>query len=85
MSGVQFFKSSNVSWKQGLVRLQRATWHSCMQWGWPSINSGEHFAEWFDYWVLSLRVGSRGVCWQWYPARRGHFGRSLRLSQEADQ
>lgn len=56
---VTFFKSNQVHWKQG-IHLKRARWHSCMQWGWSSINRGEHLARYSDYLVLS-------VCWHFYP------------------
>lgn len=67
---VYFFHSNEVSWKQGFVKVTRARWHSCMQWGWPSLNRGEHMIEWYDYWVLSFKIGTRGVSWQFYPYER---------------
>lgn len=70
---LDYFRSNNVSWRQGWVHLQRATWHSCMQWGWPSINSGEHYAEWCHYWVFSFKIGTRGVSWQVWPHLPGKF------------
>lgn len=70
IAGVDFFRSSNVSWRQGFVRLKKATWHSCMQWGWPAINRGEHLAEWEEYWVLSFKWRRFGISWQWWPHRR---------------
>lgn len=67
MPRIDYFHSNNVSWKQGFFNLQKATWHSCMQWGWPSINRGEHPEEWCEYWVLSFKIGTRGWSWQWWP------------------
>lgn len=63
---ISFFKSREVKWKQG-IRLKRAHWHSCEQWGWSSINRGEHLARWCDYFVLSVCWRSFGVCWYFYP------------------
>ena len=67
---VSFFKSSRVTWPQG-IRLRRARWHSCMQWGWTKINSGERLARWADYWVLSVCWRNYGMCWHYYPRAMG--------------
>lgn len=66
MSRIHFFKSSSVSWRQG-VHLKRARWHSCMQWGWPAIHAGERLAEYCDYWVFYICWRTHGVCWHYYP------------------
>lgn len=65
---IEFFKSAQVggSWRQG-IHLRRARWHSCMQWGWPAINSGERLARWSDYLVLTVCWRTYGACWHWYP------------------
>lgn len=70
---VDFFRSSSVSWKQG-IRLQRARWHSCMKWGWPTINSGERLARWGDYWVLTVCWRHFGISWQLWPKRTTSTG-----------
>lgn len=63
---IHFFKSRNVKWKQG-IRLKRARRHSCMQWGWSSINRGEHLSRYSDYIVLTICWRHFGVCWHFYP------------------
>lgn len=63
---IMFYKSRNVSWRQG-IHLIRARWHSCMQWGWPAINSGQRLARYSDYWVFTLCWRHFGVCWHIYP------------------
>ena len=50
---IEFFRSSNVSWPNG-IHFKRVMWHSCMQWGWPAIESGERLARWCDYFVPQL-------------------------------
>lgn len=68
MSRWDFFKSAHVggNWRAG-VHLTRARWHSCQQWGWPAINSGDRLARWGDYWVLSICWRHYGMCWHYYP------------------
>ena len=63
---IHFFRSKNAHWKQG-IHLQRAKWHSCMQWGWDAIRSGERLERYSDYFVLTLCWRRFGVCWHWYP------------------
>lgn len=67
--GLDFFKSSNVSWNQGFIHLQKAMWHSCMQWGWDAINRGDRLLEWEEYWVLSFKWRKYGISWQFWPHR----------------
>lgn len=66
---IDYFRSNGVSWPRG-VHLTRSTWHSCMQWGWPSIRRGEHLAAWAEYFTLSIRIGDRGWSWQWHPHQK---------------
>lgn len=73
---IDFFRSNKVQWNQGFAHLQRAKWHSCMQWGWPSINKGEHLAEWCDYWVLSFKIGTHGISVQVWPHLPQRFKRA---------
>lgn len=63
---VTFFKSHSVSWDQG-IHLKLARWHSCMQWGWPSIREGKHLARYADYWVFTICWRTHGVVWHYYP------------------
>jgi len=64
---IDYFHSNNVHWKQKLFSLKVVTWHSCMQWGWDSINRGDHLARWCNYWVFSIKIKNRGWSWQWWP------------------
>jgi hypothetical protein len=72
---LDYFRSNNVSWKQGFISLQKAEWHSCMQWGWDAINRGDRLSQWCEYWVLSIKVGRRGISWQWWPWSPSKKGR----------
>lgn len=62
---LEVFASNSVSWRMRHVRLQQCLWHSCMQWGWPSIRAGERLARYHPYWVLSFKWGTRGVTIHW--------------------
>ena len=72
---IDYFRSDKVQWKQGLIQFQRVTWHSCAQWGWPRIDSGERLARWRYYYVLSIKWKNHGVCWQWWPNRSRFLAR----------
>lgn len=63
---IEFFRSAKVSWPNG-IHFKRVMWHSCMQWGWPAIERGEHLARWCDYFVLTISWRPYGICWHYYP------------------
>ena len=76
---VDFFKTKNCRWPGGPIQLKKSVWHSCMQWGWPSLNAGEHPIEWYEYWVLSIRYKNYGVCWQFHPLKDSERNPSMKL------
>lgn len=64
-----FFKSKNVVWVPG-IRLKRTRWHSCQQWGWSAIRSGNRLEEFSDYWVLYVCYKNFGFCLHYTPKKR---------------
>lgn len=66
---LHIFWSDRVSWKQGFFNAQVVEHNAYPQWGRDRIESGERLNYRCDYIVVGFKVGTRGLCFHWWPIK----------------